>query len=135
MVFIPPPSKSAFIKIGDFVPKVGIYTNPGVVAEKKEDGTIIVDTDKQMIKKFHRHSITTGLTPEEKDKFNNIMDEVMDLKDNTQRILTLQDRIDKMRTNPMEKKVSDFLRNEQAQLIRWSRELPKVYEAMPEKLR
>jgi uncharacterized small protein (DUF1192 family) len=135
MVMIPPPSKSAFIQIGDYVPKVGIYTNPGVVAEKKEDGTIIIDTDKDMIKKYHRHSITTGLTVNEKDRFNSIMDEVMNMSDNTQRILTLQDQIDRMKSEPMEKKVSDALRNEQAQLIRWSRELPKVYETMPEKLR
>lgn len=135
MVFIPPPSKSAFIQIGDYVPKVGIYTNPGVVKEKKDDGTVIIDTDKDMIKKFHRHSITTGLTPDEKDRFNNIMDDVMSLKQNTERILVLQEKIDKMRNDPKEKKVSDFLRNEQAQLIRWSRELPKVYDAQPEKLR
>ena len=135
MVMIPPPSKSAFIQIGDYVPKVGIYTNPGIVAEKKEDGTIIIDTDKDMIKKYHRHSITTGLTVDEKDMFNSIMDDVMGMSDNTQRILVLQDKIDNLRKDPVNKKVSDFLRNEQAQLIRWSRELPKVYETMPEKLR
>lgn len=135
MVYIPPPSKSAFIQIGDYVPKVGIYTNPGVVTEKKEDGTVIIDTDKDMIKKYHRHSITTGLTPDEKEQFNNIMDEIMDMQNNSERILSLQDKIDAMRSDPKEKKVSDSLRNEQAQLIRWSRELPKVYESMPEKLR
>ncbi|APJ03252.1 hypothetical protein [Silvanigrella aquatica] len=135
MVFIPPPSRSSFIQLGDYVPKVGIYTNPGVVAEKKEDGTIIIDTDKDAIKRYHRHSLTTGLTPDEKDKFNNIMDDVMSEKDNKQRILTLQQVIDKMRTNPKDKKVSDFLRNEQAQLIRCARELPKVYDTQPEKLR
>lgn len=135
MVFIPPPSKSAFIKIGDYVPKVGIYTNPGVIIEKKEDGTVIIDTDKDMIKKYHRHSITTGLTPDEKDKFNSIMDDVMSIDDNKERITELQNKIDALKANPEEKKVADFLRNEQAQLIRWSRELPKVYETMPEKLR
>lgn len=135
MVYIPPPSRSAFIQIGDYVSKVGIYTKPGVVKEKKPDGTIIIDTDKTAIKKYHRHSITTGLTPQEKDAFNNIMDEVMKLPDNRNRILTLQQRIDKMRTEPKSKKVSDFLRNEQAQLIRWAKELPRVYDTQPEKLR
>jgi hypothetical protein len=135
MVYIPPPSRSAFIQIGDYVSKVGIYTNPGVVKEKKPDGTIIIDTDKAAIKKFHRHSITSGLTPQEKDTFNNIMDQVMNLKDNRSRILSLQERIDKMRVDPKSKKVSDFLRNEQAQLIRWAKDLPKVYDTQPEKLR
>ncbi|MBX9839161.1 MAG: hypothetical protein K2X69_12720 [Silvanigrellaceae bacterium] len=135
MVFIPPPSKSAFIQIGDYVPKVGIYTNPGVVAEKKEDGTIIIDTDKEKIKQFHRHSITTGLTPKEKDMFNDIMDNIMSMSENSERIIELQKRIDVLRSNPTNKKVTDSLKNEQAQLIRWSKDLPKVYNTAPEKLR
>lgn len=135
MVFIPPPSKSAFIQIGDYVPKVGIYTNPGVVAEKKDDGTIVIDTDKEKIKQFHRHSITTGLTPREKDRFNDIMDDVMSMGANSERIIELQQGIDSLRTNPANKKVTDLLKNEQAQLIRWSKDLPRVYSTMPEKLR
>lgn len=135
MVFIPPPSKSAFIQIGDYVPKVGIYTNPGVVAEKKEDGTVVIDTNKNSIKQFHRHSITTGLTPREKELFNDIMDDVMALNKNSERIIDLQKRIDAMKSTPENKKVSDQLRNEQAQLIRWSKDLPRVYETFPEKLR
>jgi len=135
MVFIPPPSKSAFIQIGDYVPKVGIYTNPGVVAEKKDDGTIIIDTDKEKIKQFHRHSITTGLTPKEKDMFNDIMDDIMSIGENSQRIIELQAKIDQLRSNPANKKVTDSLKNEQAQLIRWSKDLPKVYNTAPEKVR
>lgn len=135
MVFIPPPSKSAFIQLGDYVPKVGIYTNPGVVAEKREDGTIVIDTNKDSIKQYHRHSITTGLTPKEKEMFNDIMDDVMSMGDNSERISELQKRIDSLKSNPQNKKVSDFLRNEQAQLIRWSKDLPRIYNTVPEKLR
>lgn len=135
MVFIPPPSKSAFIQLGDYVPKVGIYTNPGIVAEKKDDGTIVIDTNKDSIKQYHRHSITTGLTPKEKEMFNDIMDDVMSMGDNSERISELQKRIDSLKSNPQNKKVSDFLRNEQAQLIRWSKDLPRIYNTVPEKLR
>ncbi len=135
MVFIPPPSKSAFIQLGDYVPKVGIYTNPGIVTEKKDDGTIVIDTNKDSIKQYHRHSITTGLTPKEKEMFNDIMDDVMSMGDNSERISELQKRIDSLKSNPQNKKVSDFLRNEQAQLIRWSKDLPRIYNTVPEKLR
>ncbi len=135
MVFIPPPSKSAFIQLGDYVPKVGIYTNPGIVAEKKEDGTVVIDTNKDSIKQYHRHSITTGLTPKEKEMFNDIMDDVMSMGENSERITELQKRIDSLKSNPQNKKVSDFLRNEQAQLIRWSKDLPRIYNTVPEKLR
>ncbi|MGY3803990.1 hypothetical protein ACWNT8_08015 [Pigmentibacter ruber] len=135
MVYIPPPSKSAFIQLGDYVPKVGIYTNPGIVAEKRDDGTIVIDTNKDSIKQYHRHSITTGLTPNEKEIFNDIMDDVMSMSENSERIIELQKRIDSLKNTPKNKKVSDFLRNEQAQLIRWSKDLPRVYNTMPEKLR
>lgn len=135
MVYIPPPSKSAFIQLGDYVPKVGIYTNPGIVAEKRDDGTIVIDTNKDSIKQYHRHSITTGLTPNEKEIFNDIMDDVMSMSENSERIIELQKRIDSLKNTPKNKKVSDFLLNEQAQLIRWSKDLPRVYNTMPEKLR
>ena len=36
------------------VNKAGIYTKPGVVVEKKEDGTVIIDTRKEVIDKYHR---------------------------------------------------------------------------------
>lgn len=135
MVYIPPPSKSAFIQLGDYVPKVGIYTNPGIVAEKKDDGTIVIDTNKDSIKQYHRHSITTGLTPSEKEIFNDIMDDVMSMGENSERIIELEKRIDSLKSTPKNKKVSDFLRTEQAQLIRWSKDLPRIYNTMPEKLR
>lgn len=135
MVYIPPPVKGAFVQIGDYVSKVGIYTNPGVVEDKNEDGTIIVNTDKEEIQRYHRHSITTGLTPDEKDIFNDIMDGVMDIEANSDRIIELQGIIDEMRGDPELKSVSDRLRNEQAQLIRLSRELPQIYFTQPEKLR
>ncbi|MBX9704152.1 MAG: hypothetical protein K2X39_08375, partial [Silvanigrellaceae bacterium] len=54
------PNISANIKIGDYVPHAGIYTKPGVVIEKKEDGTVVVDTHQEIIEKYHRHSNTTG---------------------------------------------------------------------------
>ena len=52
----------ARVNVGDMINKAGIYTNPGVVTEKKEDGTIEVDTDPMALNKYHRYMNTTGLT-------------------------------------------------------------------------
>jgi len=128
MVQIARPPKSANVQIGDMVNKAGIYTKPGVVVEKKEDGTVVVDTHEDQIKKYHRHSITSGLSVEDKDKFNAIMDDIMTGESNTQRINDLQMRLDQLREDPTAGKVAQALRNEQAQLIRLSRELPRVYQ-------
>ena len=127
MVQIATPSRSSKLQIGDFVLKAGIYTNPGVVVEKKEDGTVIVDTEPDMIKQYHRHTNTTGLTPDEKQRFNEIMDNVIRADQNSDRINQLQSTIDTLKSDPTHKKVVEALRNEQAQLIRISRELPRVY--------
>ena len=56
-------------QIGDMVSKAGIYTNPGVVIEKKEDGTVLIDTEPMVVNKYHRYANTTGLTEEEKGRF------------------------------------------------------------------
>ena len=83
--------KGTNVQIGDLVNKAGIYTKPGVVTEKKEDGNVVIDTDPELIKKYHRYSNVSGLTAEEKDKFNGIMDEVMANANNADRINMLQD--------------------------------------------
>ena len=127
--------KSANIQIGDLVNKAGIYTKPGVVTEKKEDGNVVIDTDPELIKKYHRYSNITGLTAEEKDKFNGIMDEVMGNENNVERLNILQMKIDNLRAEGSSAKVVSTLRNEQAQLIRHARELPRVYNMETDKLR
>jgi len=126
MVAIPPLTRTP-LQIGDYVGRAGIYTKPGVIIEKKEDGTVVIDTDKDTIDKYHRHSNTSGLTAEEKEQFNSIMDEVMNSKDQGQRINKLQARIDELKSQPENKQIVYRLSNEQAQLIRLARELPRVY--------
>lgn len=115
------------MQVGDYISKAGIYTKPGVVIEKKDDGTLVIDTDKEAINKYHRHSNTNGLSLEDKEKFNNIMDDVMKIEKNGERINQLQMSIDDVKKEPNSKKLVDSLRNEQSQLIRLSRELPRVY--------
>jgi hypothetical protein len=135
MVQIGAPQKGANIQLGDLISKAGIYTKPGVVVEKGEDGALTIDTDPEQIKKYHRHSNTTGLTPEEKEKFNGIMDEVISAQSNLDRINQLQTQIDTLKTEPANKKVVESLRNEQSQLIRIARELPTVYNFEADKIR
>jgi hypothetical protein len=134
MVQVTRPPKGANVQIGDMVNKAGIFTKPGVVIEKKEDGTVVIDTNEDQIKRFHRHSNTTGLSMEDKEKFNSIMDEIMRGESNSMRIDQLQETVDTMRNDPTSVKLSQALKNEQAQLIRISKELPRVYNYDPNKI-
>ena len=134
MVQITKPAKGAMVQLGDMINKAGIYTRPGVVVEKKDDGTVVVDTDDTAIKKYHRHSNTTGLPVEAKVRFNEIMDDIMSADSNSKRIEDLQAKLDEMRNDAGQVKLMQALKNEQAQLIRLSRELPRVYNYDPNKL-
>ncbi len=128
------PNKGTHVQIGDYVTRAGIYTKPGVVTEKKDDGTVIIDTNPEQIKKYHRHSNTSGLTLEEKERFNGIMDEVMAVNVPVDRIQNLQLKIDALKATGQNKKIVQSLNNEQAQLIRLAKELPKVFAYDVEKL-
>ena len=134
MMSMPIPKRNGNMQIGDFVPKAGIYTKPGIVIEKKEDGTVVIDTDPKQIEKYHKYANTSGLTPEEKSRFNSTMDEVMEATDDGDRLNRLQEKIDMVRTEPNGKRVFDTLVNQQSTLIRYAKALPKVYSYDSEKI-
>lgn len=115
------------VKIGDMVPKAGIYTKPGVVTEKREDGTVAIDTDPMTIHKYHRHSNTTGLSEPEKLKFNEILDRIYQHPDDAKRIDEIQLEVDKLQTDPENRGLVQYLRNQQMILIRRSGDMPRFY--------
>ncbi len=115
--------------IGDLVSKSGIYTNPGVVVEKKEDGTVLIDTEPMTVNKFHRYANTTGLNEQEKTTFNAILDDIYRKENDVEKINDIQLSIDKLKVDPTNQKVVQYLRNQQAHLIRKAKELPRMYNA------
>lgn len=121
--------------IGDLVPKTGIYTNPGIIAKKNGDGTVEVDTDPMAISKFHRYANTTGLDEKEKVKFNSILDGVYQKESDVEKIDDIQNAIDKLKVDPGNKNIVQYLRNQQTHLIRASKALPRTYTAGEESIR
>lgn len=116
------------VNIGDVVPRSGNYTEPGVVVERRPDGNVIVDTDPLTVSKFHKYSNTTGLSEEEKNQFNDILDQIYQKTNDIERINDIQTEIDKLRMNPSNQNVVRYLRNQQAFLIREARGLPRMYQ-------
>ena len=113
--------------IGDLVPKAGMYTNPGVVTEKKSDGTVTIDTEPMMVSKYHRYTNTTGLSEPEKIKFNEILDQIYQKDSDVDKLNDIQKEIDSLKPDPVNKNIVQYLRNQQATLIRKVRELPRSY--------
>jgi bifunctional ADP-heptose synthase (sugar kinase/adenylyltransferase) len=116
-------------QIGDLVPKSGVYTEPGVVIEKKEDGNVVIDTDPMQVNKFHRYTNTTGLTEPEKMEFNQILDQIYSKENELERINDIQTEIDRLKMDPKSKNIVQYLRNQQAHLIRTGKQLPNRYQA------
>lgn len=121
--------------IGDLVPKSGIYTNPGVVTKKNEDGTVEVDTEPMALHQFHRYTNTTGLTDDEKNRFNTILDEVYQKPEDVDKINGIQLAIDKLKVDPANKNIVQYLRNQQAHLIRVAKSLPQTYNTADSNIR
>ena len=114
-------------QIGDLIPKSGMYTNPGVVTEKKADGTVVIDTEPLSVHKYHRYTNTTGLSEPEKMKFNEILDQIYQSDDDVGKLNDIQKSIDTLKTDPKNKNIVQYLRNQQATLIRAARKLPREY--------
>ena len=114
--------------IGDLVGKAGIYTNQGVIVEKKDDGTVIIDTEPMVVNKYHRFANTTGLSLAEKEQFNAILDEIFKKEDDVEKINDIQLSVDKLQVDPKNHKVIQYLRNQQAHLIRKAKKLPRTYQ-------
>ncbi len=114
-------------EIGDLIRKSGIYTEPGVVTAKNEDGTVSVSTQPLDVNKFHRYANTTGLAELEKAKFNEILDQIYTNPNDVERINGIQQEIDRLKTDPNSNNVVQYLRNQQAVLIREARALPTTY--------
>ena len=121
--------------IGDLVAKAGIYTNQGVVVDKKDDGTVVVDTEPMTVNKYHRHTNTTGLSLKEKEMFNTLLDEIYKKENDVEKINDIQLEIDKLQVEPENHRVVQYLRNQQAHLIRKAKQLPRNYNFDENKLR
>lgn len=113
--------------IGDLVPKSGIYTEQGVVTKKNQDGTVEIDTEPMSVHKFHRYTNTTGLTMTEKDNFNTILDKIYQKPKDVDKINDIQHEIDRLKVDPGNRNIVQYLRNQQAHLVRASKELPRSY--------
>ena len=114
--------------IGDLVPKSGIFTEPGVVVEKKEDGTVKVSTEPLDVNKYHRYTNTTGLSEPEKSEFNQILDQIYQKADPVERINDIQTEIDRLKTDPRSRNIVQYLRNQQTYLVRQAGKLPNSYQ-------
>ena len=128
-------ARAANSKIGDYVAKSGIYTKPGVIVEKSQDGTVVVDTDPEVVGQYHRYANTSGLTVEQKAQFNSIMDQVNQIEEPVRQLEMIDAKVGELRQDPdANREIMYALRNQQAKLIRKSGDLPRLYRERSDKV-
>lgn len=116
------------LQIGDLIPSAGIYTNAGVIVEKKENGQVRIDTSQETIEQYHKYGDTSGLSQEDKIKFNEVMKDVTSIEDHKERLEVLQQKIDDLSDDLKNKDILRKLSIRQRDLIRQLRTLPRFYE-------
>ena len=122
------------VQIGDLV-KTGIYTEPGIVSKINDDGTVLVDTEPLSIFKYHRYLNTSGLTSEEKEKYNTILDQIYSKENDMDKLNSIQQEIDTLEKDPGSGNIIRYLRNQQSVLIRSTKESPRFYSADEKQLK
>ena len=115
------------VQIGDLVQKTATFAQPGVVTEKESDGTVVIDTSKSAIEKYHRYIDTTGLSEPEKINFNRILDDIFETTDREEILQDLQDQIDTLSRDATKHNLVSYLKKQQAILIRQTGETPRFY--------
>lgn len=109
------------LQIGDMVSKTGGFGGSGVVVEKGDDGTVVVDSEPMTVSQYHRHTNTSGLTPEEKEEFNFILDQIYSSDSRTERLAGIAGEISRLKERNGNQNIIRYLRNQQAYLMRNSR--------------
>ena len=122
------------LKIGD-----SVFLQDGrpglLVAENKGSDSVTVDPSKSRIKEAHRHGYINGLNMETRKEFDEILDEVKEIKGSKERIEELQGRIDTLSKDPKNMVLTRYLTAEMAHIMNMSGVRPKTFEVDAFKLR
>lgn len=84
--------------------------NPGVITTKDaSSGRIGVDEGPEEVAREMRHGYINGLSQEQRDQFNGIMDEVRETPDAKERVAALESKIRELGDKPENRIVSRYL--------------------------
>ena len=101
---------------------------PGVVVGRKE-GTneLIVQKEGERFEKTRSRGFINGLSPEQRDNFNHIMDDIRKLENPRDRVSKLHSQIEKMSLDPRLHMITRYLEGELAHIMNTHAIQPKEY--------
>lgn len=116
------------LKVGSVT--FGINGTPGVVKnldhERKE---YTIDTDREGVRKVHRHGYINGLSLEERESFNKVVDDVSEIQDPKEKIEKMQKIVEESRLDSKNIRMTRYLESElfhQMQILNLS---PRYFKA------
>lgn len=109
---------------------------PGIVTERNPlTKEIKVSQEQALVAKNQRHGYINGLSTEQREAFNKVMDNVREEPDPLKRVEELQARIKELDDDPRNFVVSRYLSSEVAHIMSMANITPKTYTVEEDRVR
>jgi hypothetical protein len=121
------PGDAVFLRSGE----------PGIVKDRNEiTGKLKVDSDLQRVKQDMRHGFINGLTPEQREVFNTILDEVKgSTEDPGERVTILNAKVKELEQDPKLFGLTRYVKAEMVHIMNSNNIKPREYSVQEAKLR
>lgn len=112
--------------IGDTVfDKLG---RPGVVLGRDEQARLVVEREGENYEKARRRGFVNGLPAENREQFNKIIDEVLQIKDGNEKVAKLTEQIETLKVDPRNHAVTRYLESELIHVMNTEGIQPRQYK-------
>lgn len=122
------------IQIGDVV--FTVQGRPGIVVDKDpKTEELKVETKGEAFENARKRNFMNGLTPQMRDQYNEILDEIRDEKEPQEKLKLLAERIEEVGADPKNHIVTKYLTAQKAHIMNSNRINPRVYKIDQDSLR
>lgn len=103
---------------------------PGVVTSQDEiKAEYVIDTDREAVRKIHKYGYINGLSVEEREQFNSVVDEIAKLEDPKEKIDELAKVVEESRSDPKNYRMTRYLESELFHQMQINNMSPRYFKA------
>jgi hypothetical protein len=116
------------LKIGSAT--FSINGTPGVVASQDDvKAEYVIDTDREAVRKIHKHGYINGLSMEERVDFNKAIDDIIEIQDPKEKIDELAKVVEESRSDPKKFRMTRYLESELFHQMQINNLSPRYFKA------
>lgn len=101
---------------------------PGVMTGRDEQSQLIVERQGETYEKARRRGFINGLTTDQRTKFNEVMDKVLEAKDPKERVNQLTNKLEELKVDPRNHIVTRYLQGEFTHIMNTEGIHPRTYK-------